>query len=240
MNFKFKSSTELDPQVELPANKTVSFTTPAIDYIAIKNTIQGYTSRDYETIIDYQTHLTNLQITIKANRKDRVLGEILSDFFRFDYKVGNNWKHITGRVGANSLETYLDFIERINHHTSDLEPKIFDITFVGYSQLAGNHKTLFKSIVKDLQKFTPGLTIPQLNNLLLGKNQQTPILWGQSQYSFDYFIKSFKRIANYKSVLSNHFVFSDGAATVRNSGTDHEGKPYVPKLDEIVEKINTL
>jgi hypothetical protein len=168
------------------------------------------------------------------------LEEILSEFFRLDYKVGNNWKQIIYRVGANSLETYLDFIERINHHTSDVDPKIFDITFVGYSHLEGNHKTLFKSVVKDLQTFTPGLTLPQLNNLLLGKNQQTQILWSESQYAFDYFIKGFDLCKSYKKTLEAHFRFNEGPAKVRNGGTIHVGKPYVQKLDEIINKIIAL
>ncbi len=211
-----------------------------MDITYIKNSIQGYTAAQFENISEYQAHLTQIQLIVKANKKKKLLNEIITDFFRLDYKQNVNWNAISDRVGKDKWHIYNDFIERINPRIPEVEPKLLLLDCEDYYAMSNIKQSIFRSIIKDLRHLTPDLTIAQLNNLLQGRQQQNPILWAESQYAFDYFIKNFSCIPNYKRVINLHFTFKDGPAKVRQGGTNHTGKPYVDPLNIIIKKIQDL
>lgn len=227
-------------------NAVTPYVESTIDSKLIKDAIQGYTAAEYKLLKDYQEELTEIQLYIKANRKSKLLKEIISDFFRFDHEKKPNWINIMKRVDKDKWYTYTDFIARINPCVPIENYVLLSIECSDYYKMIPRKQSLFRSIIKDLETFTPELTIAQLNNLLQGKKQQSPILWVESQYSFDYFIKKFHRQPNYKRIIVNHFTFKHGPASVRQGGTrsksleSRKDKWYTSVLDVIVKNINDL
>lgn len=210
----------------------------SVDLISIKNIIQGYTSGEYVSSKDYQKHLTETQIVIKSLRRHKPLYEIITDFFKYDYKKAPNWNNIKTRVGYDKSYIYEDFILRINPFSHVPDPIVFSKSLTSYYDMRYEDQINFRSIVKVLSKYIDDLTIAKLNNILQGIPLKTPVVWTAGQYSFDYFIKNQRLKKNYKKSIPHYFTFPYEPASVRDGGTNHSGKPYEKELEYVVKIIS--
>lgn len=211
-----------------------------VDIVTCKNAVQGYTAMDYRTSKSYQKHLTGVQLFIKSNKKNKFLKEIVQDFFVYDYNKDPNWDIIRHRVGKSKIPIYLDFINRINPHSNLDRFKLFCLAYEDYYVMTRIRKSAFRSIVKELKAFVPDLSYAQLNNLLQGKKQKESMAWAESQYSFDFFIRSLGPNRDANKIIRHHFRFKDGPASIRQGGSDHKNKPYYSTLKDIIRKIKSL